>query len=165
MDKEKFKGVFIQKKTQEYNKLKKYAKIGKQLTSNNAEQYKSTSLGWRLHAMAVAYAPKVRLQTLSKIMALVTAGSLENLDVDKEQLSQVGNINPLEATLINIMTDLGTDIVMLMSDELKHKDLTLICNKGEDSSNAASFVKLLCWYYKKVKRDTVLRNQKCRQHV
>ena len=44
----------------------------------------------------------------------------------------MGNIFPSDRTLKNVLRELGVDIIMLTSEEIKDKDLVLICDKGED---------------------------------
>ena len=96
----------------------------------------------------MAHAPKNGMAMLSKNMALTTAGCLANPGVDEKHISKVGNITFSKSTQKNLLHNLGADIICLTSEQIKNKETLLICNKGEDSSNAASFFKLLCWYDK-----------------
>ena len=45
------------------------------------------------------------------------------------------------------MTELATDFILLTSEEIKGKKVSLTVDKGEDNDHSAYFVKLMIWYY------------------
>ena len=134
--------------TSQYNQLQHDAKLGRIIRTHKKKQRHylvSTPLGRRLLAMAVVHAPKVGLETMQKIVSLVSAGTLANLGLDEGMVQYIPNILPCANSLKRFVFELGCDIVMKTSNEIKNKELALICDKGENKGNAASFVKLLCW--------------------
>ena len=98
--------------------------------------------------MAAVHAPKLGLETLSKIMALVSAATLANFGVAADDLPSLASLTPSTATLNHLVVELGVDMVLLISNDIRDKQLSLICDKGESKGPSASFVKLLCWFDK-----------------
>ena len=99
--------------------------------------------------MDVVHASRLGLASLAKIISLASAGTLANLGVSSEYLTSLILFTLSPVTLNIHVTELGVDIVLLMSNDIKQKKLSLICDKGEEKKTLASFVKLLCWYSSK----------------
>ena len=99
--------------------------------------------------MAVVHVPRLGLATLAKIISLASAGTLANLGVSSEYLPSLAFFTPSPATLNILVTELGVDIVLLVSNDIKQKKLSLICDKGVEKKIVVLFVKLLCWYISK----------------
>ena len=133
--------------TRIYNKLINDAKIGNTMKEHlrNSQQYISTPLGRRLHGMAMVYAPKVGTETMETIVALSSAAFAANMGVHADDLVHIGRISPSARTLKALVCELACDSVMVTSTKIKGKDLALICDKGEDKKNGASFVKLFAF--------------------
>jgi len=104
----------------------------------------------------VVYAPKLGLLTLAKIISIASAGTLANLGVSPTYLPSLSSLTPYPATLNTLVVELGVDVVLLISNDIKDKQLSLICDKGENKGPEASFVKLLCWYNEIRKRVEVI---------
>jgi len=130
-------------------------KIRNQLRGGR-KQYTGTNLGRCLYAMAAVHAPKIGMVTLAKIFSLACAANLIDLGVSEDNLPSLASITPSATTLNRLVVELGVDMVLLISDAIKDKKLSLICDKGENKGPNASFVKLLCWYNKVKNRvDTI----------
>ena len=58
-------------------------------------------------------------------------------------------MTPCASILRTSIVKLGIEIVLLISRDIRRKQLTLICDKGDDKQGGgagASFVKLLYWW-------------------
>ena len=151
--------LYVTVSKRKYNQLERDAKVGESIRKYSTGDKKyctSTDLGRRLYAMAVVHAPKLGLATLAKIISLASAGTLANLGVSPTYLPSLASLTPSPATLNKLVIELGVDVVLLISNDIKQKKLSLICDKGENKGPAASFVKLLCWYNKINKRVEVI---------
>ena len=109
-----------------------------------------------MYASAVVLAPRIGLGTLAKIFSLASAGTLANLGLSQEYLPSLALLTPSPATLKSLVIELGVDVVLLISNDVKDKELSLICDKGEDKGPAASFIKLVCWHDNLHKRVEVI---------
>ena len=114
----------------------------------NRKQFTGTNLGRILYAMAAVHAPKLGVESLAKIISLVSAGTLANLGVLSSDLPSLASLTPSPATLNKFVVELGVDVVLLISNDIKDKKLSLICDKGEGKTAEASLIKLLCWFNK-----------------
>jgi len=117
-----------------YNQLKRDAKVGKIIRNYSTGDKKyctSTELGRRLYAMAVVYAPKLGLLTLDKIISITSAGTFVNLGVSPTYLLSLSSLNPSPAMLNTLVVELSVDVVLLIRNDIKDKQLSLICDKGE----------------------------------
>ena len=118
------------------------------------KRYIGTTLDLHLHEMAMLHAPKMGVEIMDKVIALSAAAFVANIGIDPSYLRQVCKISPRPTTLKQLLVELAVESVMLTSEEIKDKKLGLICDKGEDKSTGASFVKLLtyfCWLERRVK--------------
>ena len=133
----------------EYKQLERDAIIGRKIrryVERDKKQFTGTSLGKRLYASAVVLAPRIGLATLAKIFSLASAGTLASLGLLQEYLPSLALLTPSPVTLKSLVVELGVDVVLLISNDVKDKELSLICDKGEDKGPSASFIKLLCWH-------------------
>jgi hypothetical protein len=116
----------------------------------------STDIGWRLHAMAMLHAPKVGMETMERIIALSAAAFASNIGIAPEYLVNVVGMYLSAAYLKTLLITLASEVVLLMSENMKGKEKSLLCDKGEDKgNNMASFVKLLS-YYDNIKKKVVV---------
>ena len=69
-----------------------------------------------------------------------------NLGFVKCDLEYISKMCPSASTLKTLMIDLAVDCVILMSNEMSDKKLSLMCDKGEESGTGASFVKLTAFF-------------------
>ena len=136
-----------------YNAIKKDAKVGKtirKLTKERDINYLvRTKLGRRLLGMTMVHTPNIGLESMAKMIALASAGTLANLGLDEAYLTRIPLLIPSTNTLKTFLFELGFDGILLTSDEIKNKGLSLVCDKGKDKNSTTSFVKLLCWYDEK----------------
>ena len=142
--------LFISKR--KYNQLETDTKFGENIrkySTNNKKYCTTTELGQRLYIMAVVHVPRLGLATLAKIISLASAGTLANLGVSSEYLPSLAFFTPSPTTLNILVTELGVDIILLVSNDIKQKKLSLICDKGVEKKIVVLFVKLLCWYISK----------------
>ena len=58
----------------------------------------------------------------------------------------VAKVSPSSTTLKQLMVELATESILLTSKKIQDKTLSLICDKGKDDKNGASFVKLMTSY-------------------
>ena len=144
--------LYIKLAKNKYKQLEEDALVGRIIRkfSKSGKAYiNSTELGRRLHAMAMVHAPRLGVGTMAKIISLASAGTLANLGVSSSYLPSIANMTPCASTLRTSIVQLGVDIVLLISRDIRRKQLTLICDKGDDKQGrgaGASFVKLLCWW-------------------
>ena len=80
--------------------------------------------------MAMVHTHKLGLIILAKIIPLTITGTLENLGVSPSYLISLACITPFPATLNNLVVELGVDIVLLISNDIKDNKLSFICDKG-----------------------------------
>ena len=73
----------------------------------------------------------------------------------KSELECIAKLSPLASTLKSLMIDLAVDSVLLTSKEMENKELSLMCDKGEESRTGVSFVKLVAFYDTHQKRVVV----------
>ena len=71
--------------------------------------------------MAFAHAPKIGYKTLSKHMSLTSAGTLSNIGFNEDVVKSAAKLSPSEKTLKNFVRELGADIILLTSEEIKDK--------------------------------------------
>ena len=57
-------------------------------------------------------------------MSLTNADILANLGFNKDFVKSAVKLSPSEKTLKNLVHELGADIILLTSDEIKNKELT-----------------------------------------
>ena len=127
--------------------LEKEAAIGRKfLLAKKRKQYKSTKLGRLLQGIAIAHATKIGMNTLEKIITLSTMAFCANMGFNACDLECIAKMCPSASTLKTLMIDLAVDCVIMMSEEMKDKKLSLMCDKGEDSGTGASFVKLTSFF-------------------
>jgi hypothetical protein len=128
--------------------LEKYAQVGRNIDKylKHTKRYTSTPLGRRLHAMAMSHAPKVGVETMEKVLALSAAAFAANMGVACADVLAVAKVSPSSTTLKQLMVELATECVLLTSKKIQDKTLGLICDKGKDDKNGASFVKLMTYY-------------------
>ena len=53
---------------------------------------------------------------------------------------------PSTSALKNLMVELASDCILITSEEIQRKVLSLLADKGEDNGKCASFIKLMAWY-------------------
>ena len=87
---------------------------------------------------------RVRLESMAKIIALYSAGTLANLDIDEAYLPHIPLLTLATNTLKTFLCELGVDVILLIGKEIQNKGLALLCDKGKDKNSATSFVKLMC---------------------
>lgn len=97
------------------------------------------------YMMAAVHCPKLGLETLSKILSLVSAGILSTLGVSTDEFPSLASLTPPPATLNKLVIGLGTDTVLLISNDITDKKSSLICDRGESKTAHASFVKSNCF--------------------
>ena len=94
-----YKKVLISK----YNEMKKDAKVDKRIRQgakeNKIKYLVSTKIGQRLLGMAMVHAPKVGLESMATIIALVSAVTLANLGINKAHFPCIPLLNPSTNTL------------------------------------------------------------------
>ena len=78
-----------------------------------------------------------------------------NMGFSESELECIAKLSPSASTLKSLMIDLAVDSVLLMSKEMENKELSLMCDKGEESGTGASFVKLVTFYDTHRKRVVV----------
>ena len=98
--------------------------------------------------MAAVHCPKLGFETLSKIVSFTKTGILSTLGVSAGDLQSLVSLTPSPTILKKLLIELGTDVVLLIINNIKGKRLSLICDKGENKGLEASFVKLLYLYNK-----------------
>ena len=98
--------------------------------------------------MAAVHCPKLGFETLSKIVSFTRTGIISTLGVRTGDLQSLVSLTQSPTILKKLLIELGTDVVLLIINNIKGKRLSLICDKGENKGPEASFVKLLCWYNK-----------------
>jgi len=105
--------------------LEKDAKLSRQIMKKlkKAKQYKGSAVGRRLYAMAMLHAPTLGLETLEKVMALSSATFVANLGLGNEHLAAAAAMSPLETHLKNLLINLASEVVPLMSKKTKGKDI------------------------------------------
>ena len=105
--------------------------------------------------MAMLHAPKAGVETMEKVIMLSAAAFAANIGISEEDLPNISKISPSSTTLKQLLVKLAVESVLMTSEEIKDKQLGLICDKGEDKSTGASFVKLLSFYCRENKRVKV----------
>ena len=67
------------------------------------------------------------------------------MGVPCKDVLDVAKISPSSTTLNQLMVELAAESVLLTSTKIQDKTLGLICDKGKDYKNGASFVKLVTY--------------------
>ena len=72
--------------------------------------------------MAAIHFPKLGLEILSKILSLASAGILSTLGVSADELPSFPSLTSSPATLKKLVIELGTDTILLISNDIKDKN-------------------------------------------
>lgn len=131
------------------SELHKYAKIGKrfeQVIQNN--KYQNTPLIGRLAALYVLI---VGINAIANMIVLATTEFLSNVGGSYIDISHLVYCCPLSTCLKQLLICLAAEAVLILEQIIHGKQLSLICNNGEDSGQSVSFVKLICYYDDEIK--------------
>ena len=62
-----------------------------------------------------------------------------NMEFSESELECIAKLSSSASTLKSLMIDLAVDSMLLMSKEMENKELSLVCDKGEESGTGAYF--------------------------
>ena len=104
-----------------------------------------------LLGLALVCAPKLGMRIFERIMSLVVASFLCEIEYPVTPLSMVASCIPSRRNLYKILDNFTSDVMVLTANDIKDSSVSLMCDKGESrSSNEtkrnAPHVKLLVYF-------------------
>ena len=114
--------LYIKVAKTKHKKLEEDTLVGRPIrkSSKSGKTYiNSTELRQRLHAMAMVHAPRLVVDKMTKLISLDSACTLANLGVSPAYLPSIAIINPCASTLGAYIVQLGVNIVLLISCDIR----------------------------------------------
>ena len=94
-----------------------------------------SSLARRLIGFALVCAPKLSMRIFERIMSLIIAAFLVEIDYPFKVIGDLASCVPSRRSLYTMLEDFTADIMIITAYDIQERGVSLMCDKGESRSS------------------------------